>query len=183
MPRRSRGCACCGSHDADDQAGADGAALDGERVEQCVDGAAASRTTAPGSQAQASQSQASRRRGHAGERGGDCGRILVTVVSTSRLLVVAGMSRARWPRSCGCLHRGSHAQAVNKTSEATHSHVLIASASCVARGGPRASRRAHSWGRRGSGRRACACASAACAPVAREAAVPTESCARCMRGC
>ena len=58
MPRRSRGCACCGSHDADDQAGADGAALDGERVEQCVDGAAASRTTAPGSQAQASQSQA-----------------------------------------------------------------------------------------------------------------------------
>ena len=48
-PMRLRG-ACCGGHDADDQAGADGgAALDGERVEQCVDGATASRTTAPGS--------------------------------------------------------------------------------------------------------------------------------------
>ena len=35
------------------QAGADGAAFDGERDEQCADGAAASRTTAPGSQAQA----------------------------------------------------------------------------------------------------------------------------------
>jgi len=52
----------CFGHGADDQAGADGAALDGERVEQCADGAAASRTTAPGPlQAQASQAQASRR--------------------------------------------------------------------------------------------------------------------------
>jgi len=51
------------SHGADDQDGVDGAALDGERVEQCADGAAASRTTAPSSQAsQASQAQASRLR-------------------------------------------------------------------------------------------------------------------------
>ena len=60
MPRRGRGGACCGGHGGNGQAGADGAALDGERVEQCADGAAASRTTAPGSQAQA---QASRRLG------------------------------------------------------------------------------------------------------------------------
>ena len=59
-------------------------------------------------------------------RGRDDGRILVTVVSTSRLLVVAEMSRARWPsspsaRSCRCLHRGSNAQAVSKTGEAARS--------------------------------------------------------------
>ena len=78
MPRRGRGGACCGGHGMDDQAGADGAALDGERDEQCADGAAASRTTgAPGSQAQASQAQASRRLGHAGERGLDGGRIIL----------------------------------------------------------------------------------------------------------
>ena len=123
-------------------------------------------------------------------RGRDDGRILVTVVSTLRLPVVAEMSRARWPsspsaRSCGCLHRGSNGKAVSKTGEAARSHVPMASASCVARGGWRASRRARSWGRRGSGRRACACAPAACAPVSlsRAAAGPTESCARCMRGC
>ena len=52
----------------DDQAGADGAALDGERDEQCADGAAASRTTAPCSQAQASQTQ---------ERGRDGGGIIL----------------------------------------------------------------------------------------------------------
>ena len=63
MPRRGRGGARCGCHGADDQAGADGAALDCERVEQCADGAAASRTTAPGSQSsQVSQAQASRLR-------------------------------------------------------------------------------------------------------------------------
>jgi hypothetical protein len=78
MPRRCRGRACCGGHGMDDQAGADGAALDGERDEQCADGAAASRTTgAPGSQAPASQVQASRRLGHAGERGRDGGRIIL----------------------------------------------------------------------------------------------------------
>ena len=49
------------SHGADDQDGVDGAALDGERVEQCADGAAASRTTAPGSQEQLPQAQALRR--------------------------------------------------------------------------------------------------------------------------
>ena len=67
MPQRGRGGACCGGHGIDDQAGADGAALDDDRVEQCADGAAASRTTAPGSQAQA---QASRRLGHAAEPAG-----------------------------------------------------------------------------------------------------------------
>ena len=65
MPRRCHGGACCGGHGMDDQAGADsladGAALDGERDEQCADGAAASRTTAPGSQEQLSQAQALRR--------------------------------------------------------------------------------------------------------------------------
>ena len=62
MHRRGRGGACCGGHGADDQAGVGGAALDGERVGQCTDGAAAWRTPAPGSQAsQVSQAQASRR--------------------------------------------------------------------------------------------------------------------------
>jgi len=56
------------------------------------------------------------------------------VLSTLRLPVVAEMSRARMPssptaRSCGCLHRGSNAQAVSKTGEAARSHVLMASAS------------------------------------------------------
>ena len=92
----------------------------------------------------------------------DGGRILVTELSMLCLPVVAEMSRARWPssptaRSCGCLHRGSNAQAVSKAGEATRSHVPMASASCVARRGRSASRRAHSWGRRGSGRRACTC--------------------------
>ena len=46
------------------------------------------------------------------------GRILVTVVPTSLLPVVAEMSRLQLPsspaaRSCGCLHRGSNAQAVS----------------------------------------------------------------------
>jgi len=59
--RGGRGGACCGDHGADDQDGVDGAVLDGERVEQCADGAAASRTTAPGSQEQLPQAQASRR--------------------------------------------------------------------------------------------------------------------------
>jgi hypothetical protein len=51
--RESRGGACCGRHGADDQDGVDGAVLDGERVGQCANGAAASRTPTPGSQAQA----------------------------------------------------------------------------------------------------------------------------------
>ena len=58
--------------------------------------------------------QASRRLGQAGERGRDGSWIIMTVESTSRLPVVAEMSRVRWPlsptaRSCGCLHRGSNA--------------------------------------------------------------------------
>jgi hypothetical protein len=110
--RGGRGGACCGRHGADDQDGVDGAALDGERVEQCADGAAPSRTPALGKQAQASQSQTSRR---LAEPAG----VLVPVVSTSRLVLVAEMSRARWPSSptsriCGCLYRGSNAQAVSK---------------------------------------------------------------------
>jgi hypothetical protein len=124
--RGGRGGACCGGHGADDQDGVDGAVLDGERVEQCADGAAASRKTAPSSQEQLSQAQAPPPGpcGRARRRAG--GRILVTVVSTSRLPVVTEMSRARWPssptsRSCGCLHRGSNAQAVSKTGEAARS--------------------------------------------------------------
>jgi len=81
-PRWSR----YGGHSADDHAGADGAALDGERVEQSADGAAASRTTAPGSL------QVHRHRLRAGRDGG---RIILTVLSTLRLPVVAEMSRAR----------------------------------------------------------------------------------------
>jgi len=63
----------------------------------------------------------------------------VTVVLTSRLPIVAEMSRARWPssptaRSCGCLHRGSNARAVSKTGERrrARSHVPMASASGIA---------------------------------------------------
>ena len=66
MPRRGRGGARCDGHGADDQARADGAALDGERVEQCADGAAASRTTAPGSL----QAQVHRHRLRAARDGG-----------------------------------------------------------------------------------------------------------------
>ena len=61
LHRRGRGGACCGGQGADDQDGVDGDVLDGERVEQCADGSAPSKTTAPGSQAsqaQASQSHA-----------------------------------------------------------------------------------------------------------------------------
>ena len=53
MPRRGRGGACCGGHGGNGQAGADGAALDGERVEQCADGAAACSATSPQGQAEA----------------------------------------------------------------------------------------------------------------------------------
>ena len=63
----------------------------------------------------------------------------MTVVLTSRLPIVAEMSRARWPssptaRSCGCLHRGSNARAVSKTGERrrARSHVPMASASGIA---------------------------------------------------
>ncbi len=83
-----------------------------------------------------------RARGRAG------GRILVTVMLTSRLLVVTEMSRARWPssptsRSCGCLHRGSNAQAVSKTGEAARLQVPMAIASGVA---PRGGRGVHGVG-------------------------------------
>jgi hypothetical protein len=178
--RGGRGGACCGDHGADDQDGVDGAALDGERVEQCADGAAASRTTAPGSEA---QEQASRRLGHGCRaRGRDGGWILVTVVSTVCLPVVAEMSRARWPsspsaRSCSCLHRGSNAQAVSKTGEAARSHARA--------DGQRKWRRAEAGaesaesGRRGSGHRtraaSCARACSMRTGLARAAAGPTEA--------
>jgi hypothetical protein len=89
---------------------------------------------APGSQARRLRAA----HGQAGERGRDGSWIIMTVESTSHLPVVAEMSRVRWPssptaRSCGCLHRGSNAQAVSKTGEAARSHVLMSSASCVAR--------------------------------------------------
>ena len=103
-----------------------------------------------------------RARGRAG------GRILVTAVSTSRLPVVAEMSRTRWPssptaRSCGCLHRGSNAQAVSKIGEAACSHVPMASASGIA---PRRARSLRS--RAGTGADiAPARPLAACAPASR----------------
>ena len=92
----------------------------------------------------------------------DGGRIIVTELWMLFLPIVAEMSRARWPssptaRSCSCLHRESNAQAVSKTGVAARSHVPMASASRVARGGRRASRRARSWGKRGSGWRVCTC--------------------------
>ena len=139
MSRRGRGGACCGGHGGNDQAGADGSALDGERDEQCVDGAPQPRGRPRRARLTGfTGSQASRRLGQAGERGRDGSRIIMTVESTSRLPAVAEMSRVRWPSSptassCGCLHRGSNAQAVSKTCEAARSHVLMSSASCVAR--------------------------------------------------
>ena len=63
---------------ADGQDGVDGAVLDGERVEQCADGAAASRTPAAGFTGTGfTGTEASRRLGHAGERGRDGGRFLL----------------------------------------------------------------------------------------------------------
>jgi hypothetical protein len=180
MPCRGCGGARCGCHGADDQAGADGAALDGEWVEQCADGAAASRTTAPGSlQAQVT-----------GKGFAPCVTAAGHVLSTLRLPVVAKMSRARMPssptaRSCGCLHRGSNAQAVSKTGDAARSHVLMASASGVARRGRSASRRAHSWGRRGSGK--CACTCSMCTGLSRARAQregrPKAARAACVAAC
>jgi hypothetical protein len=164
--RGGRGGACCGCHGADDQDGVDGAVLDGERVEQCAERAAPSRTTAPGSQAQAPPGPSGRARGR------DGGRIIVTVVSRSRLPVMAQMSRARWPssptaRSCGCLHRGSNAQAVSKTGEARASTCRWR-AQVVSRGGWRASWRVRKLGQaRQRTARARARAPAACAPVLR----------------
>ena len=105
-------------------------------------------------------------------RGRDDGRILVTVVSTSRLPVVAEMSRARWPsspsaRSCSCLHRGSNAQAVSKTGEAARSHVPMASASGVALRRARSLRSRAGAGADIARARPRARARAACAPASR----------------
>jgi hypothetical protein len=117
-------------------------------------------------------------------RGRDDGRILVTVVSTSRLPVVAEMSRARWPsspsaRSCGCLHRGSNAQAVSKTGEAARSLARADGQRKL----HRASRRARSpRSRAGAGAdiararaASCACACSMRSGLARAAAGPTEA--------
>ncbi len=103
MPRRGRGGACCGGQGADDQDGVDGAALDGERVEQCADGAAASRTSTPGSQAHMLGVDWAMRPDH-----------LVTVVSTLRLPVVAEMSRG-----CGGRRARPHAAAAACVGDAT----------------------------------------------------------------
>jgi hypothetical protein len=100
-----------------------------------------------------------RRLGQAGERGRDGGRIIVTVVSTSRLPVVVQMSRARWPssptaRSCDCLHRGSNAQSRQQNrrggalARADGERKLCRAEAGAPLGG------FVSWGRRGSGRRA-----------------------------
>jgi hypothetical protein len=156
-----------GSHGADDQDGVDVDVLDGKRVEQCADGAAASRTTAPSSQA-SQVSQAS---------GRDDGRILVTVVSTSRLPVVAEMSRARRPSSPTAQVRlptpGKQRASRQKTSEAARSHVPMANASGVA---PRRARSLRS--RAGAGADIARTASCACSMrsgLARAAAGPTEA--------
>ena len=129
-----------------------------------------------------------------GPSGRACGRddgwILVTVVSTSRLPVVAEMSRARWPssptsRSCGCLHRGSNAQAVSKTGEAARS-LARADGQCKWR---RASRQAWSLrSRAGAGadiararpraRAPAACACSMRTGLARAAAGPAEAAPR-----
>ena len=82
---------------------------------------------------------------------------LVTVVSTLRLPVVAEMSRARWPssptaRSCGCLHRGSNAQAVSKTGEAARSLARADGQRKLHRAS--AGEESTESGRRGSGHRA-----------------------------
>jgi hypothetical protein len=171
--RGGRGGACCGDHGADDQDGVDGAVLDGERVEH-------SAPTGPqprGRPRPAHRNSFHRHRlcaawqcGRA--RGRDDGRILVTVVSTSRLPVVAEMSRARWPsspsaRSCGCLHRGSNAQAVSKTGEAARSHVPMASASGVALRRARSLRSRAGAGADIARARPRARARAACAPASR----------------
>ena len=123
--------------------------------------------------------------------GRDDGRIIVTELSTSRLMVVAEMSRARWPsspsaRSCRCLHRGSNAQAVSKTGEAARS-LARADGQCKGR---HASRRARSLrSRAGAGAdiarartASCACACSMRTGLARAAAGPTESCAACVAG-
>ena len=106
----------------------------------------------------------------------------MTVVSTSRLPVVAEMSRARWPSSptscsCGCLHKGSNAQAVSKTGEAAPSYLPMASASGVA---PRGGRGVYGVGqareRTSRARTAsCACACSMRTGLARAAAGPTEA--------
>ncbi len=94
----------------------------------------------------------------------------MTVVSTSRLPVVAQMSRARWPsspttRSCDCLHRGSNAQSRQQNrrggalARADGERTLCRAEAGAPLGG------LVRWGRRGSGRRARAHAPAACAPV------------------
>ena len=142
MPRRGRGGACCCGRGADDQDGVDASTGPDSMVSE-----SSSASTAPLSLEDA------RARltgctgftgtgfappGTSGRAHGRTGcRILVTVVSTSRLPVVAKLSRARWPssptaRNCGCLHRGSNAQAVSKIGEAARSHVPMASASCIA---------------------------------------------------
>ena len=171
MPRRGRGGACCGGHGGNGQAGADGAALDGERVEQCADGAAASRTTAPGSQA-----KASRRLGQAGERGRDGGRILATLVSILRLPVVAEMLRVRAVavvpgRSQRWLPAPGEQRASRQQNRRGGALARADGERKLHRAEAGAPRQARSWSRRGSGRRACACAPAACAPVSRARAL------------
>ena len=185
-----------GSHGADDQARVDGDALDGERAGRAVrrrdrileddraqlTGTGFTGFTVTGFAPPGPCGRARRRAG---------GRILVTVVSTSRLPVVSEMSKARWPSSptsriCGCLHRGSNAQAVSKTGEAARS-LARADGQCKGR---HASRRARSLrSRAGAGAdiarartASCACACSMRTGLARAAAGPTESCAACVAG-
>jgi len=135
--RRRRGNAL-GSHGADDQDGVDGAAVDGKRVEQCADGAAASRTPTPGSQALASQAQvraawAMRESAGVMAAGSSCDRG-VDVAPTGRggdvegeVAVVPDRSQPRLPAPGK--QRASRQQ--NKRGGA-FAHEPMASASCIA---------------------------------------------------
>ena len=181
MPRRGRGGACCGVHGGNGQAGADGAALDGERVEQW---AAASRTTAPGSQA-----KASRRLGQAGERGRDGGANPrnrgVDLAPAGRGGDVEGTVAVVSDRSQLWLPAPGEQRASRQQNRRGGAFARADGERKLRRAEAGAPRQARSWSRRGSGRRACACAPAACAPVSRARALRQgrPKAARCMRGC
>jgi hypothetical protein len=153
-----------------------------EQVEQCADGAAASRTTAPGSQAQA---QASRRPGPSGRaRWRDDGWILVTVVSTSRLPVVAEMSRA--PDLSQLRLPAPGEQRASRQQNRRGGALARADGQCQVASRLAAGVESTESGRRGSGHRAraasCACACSMRSGLARAAAGPTDSCAACVAG-
>ena len=123
-----------------------------------------------------------------GPSGRACGRddgwILVTVVSTSRLPVVAEMSRAP-DLSQLRLPAPGEQRASRQQNRRGGAFARADGERKLRRAEAGAPRHARSWSRRGSGRRACACAPAACAPVSRARALRQgrPKAARCMRGC